>query len=459
MPDSDRARTVTHGGLLARSSRRLRLALLGALLCARSVDAQLGPVQLPQLPPLQPVELPATVSSALGTATDRVAELSMARRLHIEQLLRANRTRLEQDPSGNVILRAQLVALSPSEQALQMAQARGFVQLRAQTLAGLDARLVVLQAPRHWSTRRALARLREWDPGGIYDFDHLYMDSGRSTPAAPLAADRLPGSTAGSAVDAPLASRVRIGLIDGGVNGTDDLFRSAPVHHHGCNDRVVSSEHGTQVASLLAGESRAFRGAAPGAELYVADVYCAEPIGATVEAVADALAWMAGMRVPVVNVSLVGPPNRMLEVLVRSLVSRGHLIVAAVGNDGPAAAPLYPASYPGVIGVTGVDARRKVLLEAGRGPQVRFAAPGADMLAAVPGNRFAPVRGTSYAAPLVAGLLAAYLQEPDKPAADAAVTLLARQAIDLGPKGSDDIYGFGLVGEALRVLPAAVARH
>ena len=64
------------------------------------------------------------------------------------------------------------------------------------------------------------------------------------------------------------------------------------------------------------------------------------------------------------------------------VVARGCLVVAAVGNDGPAARPLYPAAWPGVVGVTGVDARGRVLAEAERGVQVKFAAPGADMVAA-----------------------------------------------------------------------------
>ena len=91
---------------------------------------------------------------------------------------------------------------------------------------------------------------------------------------------------------------------------------------------------------------------------------------------------MAENHIRVINISLVGPPNLTLEAAVRSLVGRGVLIVAPTGNDGPAAPPLYPASYPGVVAVTGVDRRGKVLLEAGRAGHVDFAAPGADLEAA-----------------------------------------------------------------------------
>src|SRR3546814_15328799 len=80
--------------------------------------------------------------------------------------------------------------------------------------------------------------------------------------------------------------------------------------------------------------------------------------------------------VPVINVSLVGPPNLLVRTAVTAVQRRGLIVVAAVGNDGPAAAPLYPAAYPGVVAVTGVDSNNRVLSEAGRGPHVDFAAPG-----------------------------------------------------------------------------------
>jgi subtilisin family serine protease len=131
------------------------------------------------------------------------------------------------------------------------------------------------------------------------------------------------------------------------------------------------------------------------------------------------------------------------------MVRRGHLIVAAVGNDGPAAKPLYPAAFDGVVGVTGVDRRNRVLPEAGRGPQVRFAAPGGDISAARPGG-YASVRGTSFAAPIVAGLLSRQLNAPDPAKAQAVLAAMIASAEDLGPKGFDTTYGNGLVGGDIR---------
>lgn len=64
--------------------------------------------------------------------------------------------------------------------------------------------------------------------------------------------------------------------------------------------------------------------------------------------------------------------------------------------------------------------------------------------------QFGLVRGTSFAAPIAAGLLARQLSRVDKQQADAAVAALVSQAIDLGSRGRDKIYGDGLIGEALR---------
>jgi subtilisin family serine protease len=148
--------------------------------------------------------------------------------------------------------------------------------------------------------------------------------------------------------------------------------------------------------------------------------------------------------------SLVGPRNLMLENVIRLLIARGHIVVAAVGNDGPAAPPLYPAAYSNVVGVTAVDAHEHVLPEAARGVQVDFAAPGSDMVAAGKQASFTLVRGTSFAAPIVAGLLARELRAPDAAGADLAIRSLALVAIDLGIRGPDRVYGAGLVGLALR---------
>jgi hypothetical protein len=448
----------------------MRAFLASMLLLAPAAQAQVGlpSVRLPGLPA---VGLPVDVGKTLPALTNDLdpRRLQDLRKLHVLDLIRRHPAVIEPDPNGAPIIRGELLTFSPSDGVLDQVRAAGFSVVRERALEGLDARIVVLKAPDGTSTRRALKRLKALDPPGAYDFNHVYTDSGRVSSAA-VAGEAAAGETAGGGGSAasgtgagggpqPAAgggsgAGARLGLIDGGVDTAHPVFRDIAIHQHGCSGTPVPGVHGTAVASLMIGRSARFHGAAPGSELYAADVYCGLPTGGAVDAVADAFAWLVHERVPVINVSLVGPPNVMLESVVRMVIARGHIIVAAVGNDGPAAPALYPAAYPDVVGVTAVDARQRVLFEAERGRQVKFAAPGADMAAASPSQTYAMVRGTSFASPIVAGLLAPEMREPDRGAANRAVADLARQAIDLGAPGPDPVYGYGLVGGNLRPEPA-----
>jgi subtilisin family serine protease len=435
-----------------RADRRLHrthaISIAAILFCALTADGQVIPSALPALPKIDlPVDVDKTVTGITGELDAR--RLTDLRRLKVRDLLRVHRRELEADPNGAPIVRSEVLAFSPSKPVVAAAQAAGFSIARERVLEGLDARIVVLHAPAGVSTRRALKRLRALDPSGSYDFNHVYTESGEVTgPYTPSVGTPVARTTADVQASGP---RVRVGLVDAGVDAAHAVFRDTVIRQYGCRDRKIPSAHGTAVASLLVGQSHTFRGAIPRAELHAADVYCGAPTGGAVDAVADALAWMARERVPVVNLSLVGAANVTLENVIRLLIARGHLVVAAVGNDGPAAPPLYPAAYPNVVGVTAVDSHQRVLPEAERGTQVDFSAPGADMIAADDHSSFAKVRGTSFACPIVAGLLAAELREADPAMAASALASLVRQAIDLGPRGPDRTYGNGLVGESLRM--------
>jgi subtilisin family serine protease len=433
--------------------------ILAMTMVATGATAQ---VRLPALPlPTLPTLPTQTLSQTLGQAEfqsfDRLSEL---RHLEIRRLISANARVVDADPNGEPVVRNEILGLAPTEAALNHALSLGFAVDREQTIGGMDIRVVVLRAPRGMTTKKALRILREADSGGSYDYNHIYTGGGALSLDGRETTGRARDVPApGPPATGPDQSRVRIGLLDSGVDVTHPVFRESVVHAWGCDDHAVPAAHGTAVASLLIGRSEVFHGVHPDAELFAADVYCGRATGGAVDMLVAAFGWMVRERVPVINVSLVGPKNAMLERVIGDLIAGGYIIVAAVGNDGPAAPPLYPASYQHVVGVTAVDAHRHVLIEAARGPQVMFAAPGADLATAGSDHAYAAARGTSFAAPFVAALLASGLATPNSAEAAAAVDALAKTAIDLGPPGRDLTYGFGLVGADYRNDPVPLIRR
>jgi hypothetical protein len=323
--------------------------------------------------------------------------LNDLRKLRLQQLVTDNRATLEMDGAGNPAKRGRLIAVDPPQSAVPVAVRAGFTIASDETDEVLGIRVVAFNIPRGMKLGQAAALLRRLSPQLDVEFDHIFEPAGGTLAASSV------GLAAGAAASA--GGGVKIGMVDGGVARSPALD-SANIEQRGFSGPAEATGHGTAVASLIVGSDGKFRGAAPGASLLVADVYGGSPAAGSATAVFKAMSWLASHRPSVVNMSLVGPRNRLVERAVAAVQARGIKVVAAVGNDGPAAPPLYPASQPGVIAVTGVDAKNRAIPEAGRAAHLDYAGPGADMAAALPGSGYAAVRGTSFASPLVAARLA-----------------------------------------------------
>ena len=333
------------------------------------------------------------VDPLVGEVTATASELARSRISRLDALVRANRESLEMTDAGPAV-RGEVIAIDADPSALAAVERAGFTLIASERIEGIEISQTSFAVPRGWSVDRALSRLRRIAPGTTFAANHIHGQSGTVGHA----------SVGMAAVAQSGAGAPRIGVIDGGV-AVHPALRGGIQQRGFAAGAPRASAHGTAVSSLIAGEG-AVRGAAPGASLLVADIYGGDPRGGNAVALARALGWMVAQRIPVVAVSLVGPSNPLVARAVAQAQARGTQIVAAVGNDGPAAPQAFPASYPGVIAVTGVDGRGRVLAEAGRASHLDYAAPGADMAAASPDGRLVAVRGTSFAVSFVAGRLA-----------------------------------------------------
>jgi hypothetical protein len=336
---------------------------------------------------------------------------------------------------GERVLRGELLLVSASKSTPGKLLKEGFRVIEVFPLPGLGLQVYRVSYATALDSDLALSRLRLVDPGGIASFNHIYRPvRGGATIAEPSAQQAAsPRMTKVSA---------RIGLVDAPVNAQHPMLSSVRVEARAFGLATPDVDgHGTAVASRLAE-------AAPGAHLYVGSVFSKLQGGeeiASVDAIARALDWLARNRIAVINLSLAGPPNPILQAVTGRLVERGHMLVAAVGNEGPHGEAQFPAAYDGVVGVTAVDHRNEVYIYANRGDYVDFAARGVAARVAGRDGNSETVSGTSYAAPVVAAELARRLTAPDRALADRVTNELALSAQDLGDPGRDPVYGFGVI--------------
>ncbi len=251
-----------------------------------------------------------------------------------------------------------------------------------------------------------------------------------------------------------LGSGVNIAILDTGIvphEALPGLVKSIAIAPFPAEPETTNG-HGTAVASLIAGNSRIAPGVAPAASLI--SVRVCDDQGAS-----DSFAIAAGMLAAmdagaqIINLSMgTYEDSPLLAAAVAMVQNQGIVIVAASGNDGQSDAT-YPAAYPGVISVGAVDAQGNHLEFSNFGAYLSLTAPGYQVNAAWPGNRYVRLSGTSVSAPLVAGAIAAAMSPGNGRVISAgeAAALVMDFTDDAGIPGPDTQYGSGILNLA-RVL-------
>ncbi len=227
--------------------------------------------------------------------------------------------------------------------------------------------------------------------------------------------------------------------------------------------------HGTMVVSLINGQrvdnGSNFSGVAPGATVYAMRVLQSSEKKESQDALVRGIHAAIDLKVNVINISQAGGDRADLRAATAQAIAAGITVVAATGNAGSSDGPRYPAAYPGVIAVgmsTKGDAPRP---ESGFDPDmaVTVAAPGDLVVALVPSavdadgdgtysadeikqkQAYRVETGTSFATPLVSGLVALMLQRyPSLTPAQVKARLEATADPPLGTI-PDKQLGYGIV--------------
>ncbi|MCG5475669.1 MAG: S8 family serine peptidase [Sinorhizobium fredii] len=349
----------------------------------------------------------------------------------------------------------EVVGLGFSPAQLEQLTGAGFQVLEQDTMATFNVDVAKLRIPSGLTLDAAKERARTLAPSAVVDFNHYYRPEQRAE-ARCAAGDCMARTVIGwpTAQDWPGACTggATIGLVDTAINPEHDAFEDNNVEIIRLADRKLpesGKQHGTAVAALLVGSATSRTpGLIPGGKLIAVDVFHRAGRQDDRSAAFDlvrALNALAGRQVQVINMSLAGPPNLLLGEAVKKAAERGIIMVAAAGNSGPRAEPVYPAAYEEVIAVTATDKRKRPYRRAGRGEHIDFAAPGVSVWTAASVSGARPKTGTSFAAPFVTAA-AALMKASDPELAPRRVReMLSGSAEDLGEPGKDPVFGWGLL--------------
>jgi subtilisin family serine protease len=348
---------------------------------------------------------------------------------------------------------SQIVAVGLGADQIASLTAGGFSVVERTPMGLASGELVTLEVPRGRSLESARDEIRALGPTISADFNHFYRPQsagpcGGNACVAPTLVGWPSALGAGRSCD---LSRVKVGLIDTAINPDHPTFAESRLEVIRLGDQAgVESgrQHGTAVASLLVGTgSTGTPGLIPDVELIAVDAFrraSRQDDRANVHDVSHAIDLLVGRSVGVANLSFSGPENTVLAKMIELASTREVILVAAAGNAGPKAKPVFPAAYEEVLAVTAVDRGKTVYRRANRGAYVDLAAPGVGVWTAASIEGARQKTGTSFAAPFVTA--AAVLARASGAKTNREVQqILSDRAEDLGEPGRDSTYGWGLL--------------
>lgn len=351
----------------------------------------------------------------------------------------------------------EIVAAGLDDSAIAGLVRDGFVIDDRIHIALIGREMVRLIVPQGMTLDAARQAVQARSASATVDYNHFYQPQVEKNAACAregcaLMRHMVGWPTEPDGTDTSCLKPQRIGLIDTAINEEHAVLANTrlEVIDLGNEEGVKSGEqHGTAVAALLVGAPGSrVPGLLPGSELVAVDAFQRFRKTADIANVYDlvrALDLLVQRDVRVVNLSLTGQSNLVLKHAVEAAVEGGTILVAAAGNDGPNAKPVYPAAYDNVIAVTAVDAARNPYRRAVRGAYIDIAAPGVGVWTAASISGARQKSGTSFAAPFVTAAISALLAANPELTPREAEAELMKSAEDIGKPGKDATYGWGLL--------------
>lgn len=247
---------------------------------------------------------------------------------------------------------------------------------------------------------------------------------------------------------------VTVAILDTGVKASHpDLSGRVAKGFNAITDKAGAQSddngHGTFLAGMIAGKSNGAGvvGIAPNARILPVKVLNADGIGDS-DDIAQGIIWAVDNGADVINMSFGADSTNKLEAAAIDYANgAGVTLVAAAGNEG-ARQVMYPAGYPGVLGVGATDSNNERAKFSNQGSHVDVVAPGQGILSSYNKRDYTWTSGTSMSTAYVSGIAALAISYSPGAGGEPLAQQIGATATDLGPAGSDPAYGAGLVDPA-----------
>ncbi|MDP9886467.1 S8 family serine peptidase [Pseudarthrobacter enclensis] len=272
---------------------------------------------------------------------------------------------------------------------------------------------------------------------------------------------------------------VKVAVIDSGIDAQHPDLKGAVTGGYdasGSGDpngqKSVGSkpEHGTLVATMLAGRGHQPAGAspsagpaatppdgiigvAPEAQLLSVSTWLGSPNPSgksDQDQIPEAVRWAVDNGARVINISLGSTTPQWPQSWDAAFLyaeQKDVVIVAAAGNRiGGNTQVGAPATIPGVLTVAGVDRKNVASVDASsQGISIGVAAPAENLVGGLPGGGYAEWAGTSGSTPIVAGVAALIRSKWPDMSAEQVINRIITTARDAGAPGKDPLYGYGIL--------------
>jgi subtilisin family serine protease len=249
-------------------------------------------------------------------------------------------------------------------------------------------------------------------------------------------------------------NKVKVAVVDTGIDTSHPELKNKITYNYNVMNPLKKGApdlHGTHVAGIIAAEKNnevGGYGVNPNVSILSIDVFNRSMFSSDYT-VAEGILEAVKQKAQVINLSLGSTyASPIIEDAINKAIEANITVVAAAGNSG-ANMLEYPASFNGVISVGATNSENKLADFSTYGPAVDVVAPGEDIYSSAfdvdKGATYMELDGTSMASPVVAGTVSLLLSKNPKLTPNQIQYILNKTATDLGSKGYDTTYGFGLI--------------